>query len=68
MAQEAVCGRCGRMILNARTNQKFCRGGHCRNAAWVSDHPRRRRARRRPLTRLTADERRAAVELAGFFI
>jgi hypothetical protein len=37
----------------ARANQKYCRGGRCRNAAWREEHPRRKRpvcARRRGLT------------------
>jgi hypothetical protein len=57
------------MILNSRHNQKFCKGGKCRNAAWLREHPRVKTVRRRrPATRLAPEERRAARELAALWI
>ena len=62
------CARCGAEIEKPKPGQKFCKPV-CRAAAWRAEHPpRRRAARRRPLMRLTHDERRTAAELASWFI
>jgi len=54
-------------MLGARSNQKYCKGGRCRNAAWVREHPRRRRQRSVIGARLSRAERIAAAELASWF-
>jgi hypothetical protein len=47
-ANPYTCDHCGKKLLNPRPKQRFCPGGHCRNAAWRADHPRRKRSPRKP--------------------
>jgi len=48
---EKLCANCDKPIAKPRSNQKYCPGGICRNAAWRSDHPRRKRPVRKPSRR-----------------